>query len=135
MRRKLAPLLVGLVALAVTACEETTTTETPKASKSSGIELVKVPAEAVSAGSVFDDEDQKSYEVPGWTYDELRQWYAEEMPDGQDWQKWKWCDLGGGPAVGEALIYSQKPRRILTVALVKDSTPGVVIGTDNSGPC
>lgn len=138
MTRKVAPALVAVViALLVGACDEGETTDTgPREfGKSSGIERVPVPKEAKRAESLFDDENQKSFEVPGYTYEELRDWYSREMPDGIDWYRWQWCDLGGGPTTGETLIYSQEPRRILAVSIVKDTTPGIVIGTDNSGPC
>ena len=32
------------------------------------------------------------YRVPGATHEQLKRWYAREMPVGRDWQGWSWCD-------------------------------------------
>lgn len=133
MSKRLLPVLIA-TALLLAGCEETTESNPAPRDfgKPSGVERVPVPSEAKRIDSFIDD---ATFEVPGYSYDELRDWYAREMPDGIDWYRWQWCDIGGGPGVGESLIYSQPPRRILAVAIVKDTTPGIIIGTDNSGPC
>jgi hypothetical protein len=99
---------------------------------SSGIEGVPIPSTA------------KPYEVgdiwlvPGSTYDEVLAFYEEQMPEGQDFNGWPWCDTGGDGDI-HAHIYARGAKDILNVTVSDDpedkQPPNILIGVDKSGPC
>jgi hypothetical protein len=72
--------------------------------------------------------------VPGIGYEELVAWYRAEMPEGQDFGPWDWCEVVAEESLYRQ-IYSQGPRGILGVAVIPQGPPAVVIGADQSGPC
>lgn len=103
----------------------------------SGVEGVPVPE-----GAKLDKENSsgndETWLITNMTYDELKSWYEAEMPEGQDFKGWTWCDTGGGYG-GHAHIYSRGARDILAVTTVQETVgnnpDAVLIGTDKSGPC
>ncbi len=97
--------------------------------KSSGIEGIPLPADATPLPG-FDG----GWNVPGSDYDTVVAFYEDRIPEGKDWRDWKWCDTGGGDTI-HAHIYAKGRRDILNVTVADDNPPGVIIGTDESGPC
>jgi hypothetical protein len=94
-----------------------------------------LPATAVPHATVDD-----AWSVPDTTYDELVAWYRVQLPEGRAWRDWAWCELKVlGEDDGDPLtqwLWSKPPNRILSVIVVEDDPPDVLIGPpDESGPC
>ena len=90
----------------------------------------------IPQGARRDQEVRDAWRVAALTYDELVAWYHKRMPVGEDFRDWDWCDTGGKIESGTyALIYSQGPKKILSVSLTRNPTPAAQIGADRSGPC
>lgn len=139
---KLAPVLTLLACVVLVGCATESSSDPGPAPINSGVQGVPIPESAVPEKSAFVSGD--AWTVPDLSYDELRDWYEGEMPRGEDFKTWAWCDAGGLVGSnkdgddGITLIYAKPPKRILAVALVKEddpNPPAILIGVDNSGPC
>jgi hypothetical protein len=106
--------------------------DTPQAKKrTSRIEGVPIPP-SVKRIAHFSDENDDALEVRGMTLEEVKAWYDQRMPKGADFRSWAWCDTGGSEEQ-PTRIYSKGDNRILAVSITDE--PGLLIGTDRSGPC
>lgn len=122
-RHLILALVVAL--LAVAGCAQDDGAEL--AGRDSGIHGVPIPSTAERDGDA-------GWTVPGSSFEEVVEFYEREMPEGQDWRGWAWCDTGGGETI-HAHIYARPGRRVLAVAITNDDPPAIVIGADRSGPC
>lgn len=95
----------------------------------SGVEGVPIPESAEPHPEV-----DTFWNVEGVRYDDLVAWYEDQMPEGEDFDGWEWCDTGGGETI-HAHIYARGEQEILAVTVSADDRPSVSIGTDESGPC
>jgi hypothetical protein len=101
--------------------------------KLSGIAGVPVPGWEEPATRL---RSEGTWFVTNMSYDELIDWYQGRMPVGKDFNQWDWCEGRKGN-----LLYSQGPKRILSVMVVEDNEQpkeeslAVLIGIDESGPC
>jgi hypothetical protein len=131
--------LVGLVVLtvvsALAAPEEKESSEPAPESEPTVASSERTPdGVPLPPGAERVDEDQ--WKVPDFSYDEVVEFYEAELPEGEDFEGWAWCDTGGLDSdTIHAHIYSKPGNRILAVAMADDETPGLNIGTDRSGPC
>jgi len=76
-----------------------------------------------------------SYRVSGQRFADLSAWYQVQLPQGQPFEAWAWCEESDS-GISHARIYSMPgTTRVLAVTLVDDIDPGIVIGVDDSGPC
>lgn len=139
---RLAPVLTLLACVVLVGCAIESSSDPGPAPINSGVQGVPIPESAVPGKSAF--VSGGAWTVPDITFDELRDWYAEQMPWGEDFTTWKWCGEGQwfGPIKygddGFTLIYSKGEKRILAVSLIPEDgsdPPAILIGVDNSGPC
>jgi hypothetical protein len=72
------------------------------------------------------------YRVPGATHEQLKRWYAREMPVGRDWQGWSWCDSEENES-GFFRYYHRPGEALLSVILAPDA--GILLGYTTSGRC
>lgn len=106
--------------------------------QTSAVEAVPIPAAAESYGTegLF----RADYRVPRVRFEDLLAWYDRQLPDGQPWRDWNWCETGrpepGQPRiVNKTYYYPPKPRLILSVIIADGKPPGILIERDDSGPC
>ena len=99
--------------------------ETPAIS--SGIEGVPVPRDAHQS-----QENKSQFEVLGMTFDEVSEWYDLRLPEGKDFNGWKWCDTAEDTEIPRR-TYS-KGSKTLSVAITDDTPPSVLIRL-KSGTC
>jgi len=138
---KFAPVLVLIACLCFAGCEESSesgaTSSVP--AMNSGVQGVPIPksAEPVKNRPLLGDD---WWFVPSMSFTELVDWYEVELPVGENFKQWQWCDVGGtrGSPDGFSLIYSKGKNEIMAVTLVgpdDPDPPAVNVGVDNSGPC
>lgn len=121
-----------LVLVLAAACGAGTSTLDPP--KASSIESVPLPQAAVEERSLA-GERNVAYRVPGVTFQELSAWYDHQLPSGQAFGQWAWCD-GHTSAVSHGRIYYRPgSTRILLVTVAGGDAPGVLVAFDDSGPC
>lgn len=72
------------------------------------------------------------YRVPGATHEQLKRWYAREMPVGRDWEGWSWCDSEENES-GFFRYYHRPGEALLSVILAPDA--GILLGYTTSGRC
>lgn len=94
----------------------------------SGPEGIPVPANAVAAG-------EGTWHVPGVTFAQLRSWYEAKLPDSAVWRGWTWCERINQATLSQWNYYHPGTSDLLAVAIIEDDSPGLLIATDDSGPC
>jgi hypothetical protein len=76
-----------------------------------------------------------TYHVPGATFDELRAWYERELPEGNAFGQWTWCEKFVSSEYSQKTYAKTGTSQILTVIAATGTPPGIVIAIDESGPC
>ena len=101
--------------------------------KAAAVESVPVPQMASTVSPLAPT--TVSYRVAGVDFADLTAWYERQLPQGRPFGAWAWCEESDS-GISYARIYSMPgTTRMLAVTLVDDTDPGIVIGTDDSGPC
>lgn len=72
------------------------------------------------------------YRVPGATHEQLKRWYGREMPVGEDWEGWTWCDSEENES-GFFRYYHRPGEALLSVILAPDA--GILLSYTTSGRC
>jgi hypothetical protein len=98
----------------------------------SGAQGLPVPAAAIEGEG---EPTNQIYTVPGATYDELIAWYEEQLPAGEPWEQWAWCEQKRFTETLQKLWHEPGTNAILTLLVAKNDPPGIVIARDASGPC
>lgn len=102
--------------------------------KSSAIEGVPIPQTAREEPSLAAD-GIGAYRVPAATFDELRAWYEQELPEGKPFGQWTWCEKFVSSDISQKTYAKPGTTQILSVVVGTGSPPGIDIGVDDSGPC
>lgn len=105
--------------------------------KSSGIENMPIPesAETVNLVPSSSASASEEYEVPGATFDQLRAWYEQQLPEGHAFGQWTWCEKFVSDTYSSKIYTKAGTARLLTVLVTADTPPGILVAVDDSGPC
>jgi hypothetical protein len=89
--------IVLVLMVMVAACGGRAGLDPPKASTVQGVPIPR--AAAPGADWLLDPtlSESASYLVPGVAFDDLRAWYDRQLPIGQPFGQWAWCDTLAGP--------------------------------------
>jgi hypothetical protein len=131
--RSRAVVLVLMVMLA--ACGRSAGLDPPKASTVAG---VPIPQTATPGGYPIDPTlpAGASYLVPGITFADLRAWYDRQLPIGQPFGEWAWCDeLDGADYVVRTYGDSQHKLEVSIIVGASDGGPGVAVGVSPDDDC
>jgi hypothetical protein len=101
--------------------------------KSSTIEGMPIPQTALAEPST--DPGILTYRVPGATFDELRAWYERELPEAKAFGPWTWCEKFVSSEYSQKTYAKTGTSQILAVTVATGTPPGIIISTDDSGPC
>lgn len=96
----------------------------------SEVEGIPVPDEAESIPNI-----DGGYRIPNMSFAALEAWYEEHLPVGQEWIDWAWCEHVRGEMFTQRNYHRPGTTEILAVVLTRDEPPGILIGSDESGPC
>lgn len=125
----LVAIVLGLLALG---CSD----EKPRAALDpwrAGAQGLPIPASAEVTGE--DDPTNQTYTVPGTDFEALTAWYEEQLPEGEDWEQWAWCEQKRFTGTLQKTWHIRGTPAILTIVISDDEPPGLNIGRDDSGPC
>lgn len=87
-------------------------------------------------GSEPDSDLADAWLVPGWSYERVVEWYREELPFGQPLNgEWAWCEWLIRDTFRQWTYHKPGTMSVLVLVLNNDSTPGILIRSDESGPC
>ena len=93
-----------------------------------------VPQSAVEDRSLGGDR-QIAYRVAGVTFEELSAWYERELPDGEPFGQWAWCDGDISTVAHGRVYYRPGSTRVLLVTVAGGEAPGILVAWDDSGSC
>ena len=86
-------------------------------------------------GAGLDPESDSVYMVEGASYDQVREFYTELLPDGQPWQDWQWCEYGPLSS-GVQWVLSQGDDLLVVNVLSSDDDPRPMLSIGQDfGPC
>jgi hypothetical protein len=135
-------IILGVVAVALAACEaadapaDATPPSTPAPTgfeaqfATIGNDRIPLPGRAVPH-----ETSENGWTVPGMQLADVVAWYQREMPVGEPFGDWAWCEYHDGDLIKQRIYHRDGTPQLLFVILTADSPPGILIGRDGSGPC
>jgi hypothetical protein len=127
--------LMGAILVLAAACGGAPTALDPP--KVASIERVPIPRSATQDQSLTSASDV-GYRVPGASFRDLTDWYDRQMPEGQTFGRWQWCD-GVGEGEHYWKIYNRQSEwldrwhapidQVLIVTVSAGSQPAILIGS------
>jgi hypothetical protein len=116
-----------------TAAPEASDPPSVEAGSAAGEDIPLPPGARPSQGAAYDYVN--AWQVPGSDFDSVVKFYDDEMPEGEDWKDWTWCDTGTPVGSDPSRTYERGSNEILSVTIIKTDPPVIQMGVAQAGPC
>ena len=91
------------------------------------------PGAKPSQGAAYDYVN--AWLIPELDFDSVVAFYDDEMPVGQDWKDWAWCETGAAEDANPTRTYTRGGAETLSVTIVERKPPTVLMGIADASAC